>query len=543
MTVQTASTHIGQGENQGDTARSRYTALETLRAPYLERARTNSALTLPSLIPRDSNAKGQKFDIPYQSLGARGVNTLSSKFTLTLLPPNQSPFRYEISDFALEQMTKQEGLRAEVETALARIERAVAGEIEAAQHRVSANEAFKQLLVAGNCCYWVKDDGTARVYRIDRYVVRRDPDGDVREVILAEEISRDDVPEAMRMELGITPESIEKPDTSGAISPFRLFTVLRRSEDNKRWEFHQEINDTYVADSDGTYPIDAPPIFPLRLRRIDGEHYGRSYVEECVGDLNSLDVLTRAIVQGSAAAARVLFLVKPNGTARLNTVAEAPNGAVRTGNAEDVTVLQLNKYADFRVALETRTLLTESLTQAFMLNTSVQRQAERVTAEEIRYLAQELEDNHGGEYSLLAQEFLTPLINRIIAVLTRRKMIPTLPNSAVKPVIVAGMQALGRARDLQALDALVGQAAQMYGPQVFQYFNIPDLLTRRAAALGVDAKGLLKSPDQIAKEQQQAQQAQMAHTVVDRATGPAVQGMAKAVMTPKDNSAEESAEQ
>lgn len=51
---------------------------------------------------------------------------------------------------------------------------------------------------------------------------------------------------------------------------------------------------------------------------------------------------------------------------------------------------------------------------AFLLNSAVQRQGERVTAEEIRYVAGELEDTLGGVYSILAQELQLPLAKRLL---------------------------------------------------------------------------------------------------------------------------------
>jgi hypothetical protein len=108
------------------------------------------------------------------------------------------------------------------------------------------------------------------------------------------------------------------------------------------------------------YPKDKCPWLALRLTAIDNEDYGRGLVEEYLGDFKSLEALTKAITQGAAAAAKVLFLVKPNGT----TKARHRAGRVwrrREGNAEDVTVLQVEKYADFKVALELRNSLREDL--------------------------------------------------------------------------------------------------------------------------------------------------------------------------------------
>ena len=57
--------------------------------------------------------------------------------------------------------------------------------------------------------------------------------------------------------------------------------------------------------------------------RVDGEDYGRSYVEEYLGDLVSLEGLTKAIVEGASASAKTLFMVSPNGTTRAKALAES----------------------------------------------------------------------------------------------------------------------------------------------------------------------------------------------------------------------------
>ena len=45
------------------------------------------------------------------------------------------------------------------------------------------------------------------------------------------------------------------------------------------------------------------------MNHVDGESYGRGRVEEFIGDLKSLEALSQALVEGSAAAAKVVFTV------------------------------------------------------------------------------------------------------------------------------------------------------------------------------------------------------------------------------------------
>jgi hypothetical protein len=203
-------------------------------------------------------------------------------------------------------------------------------------------------------------------------------------------------------------------------------------------------------------------------------------------------------------------MVNPNGTTRMRTIAQAENTAIIEGNRQDVSVLQMDKYNDFRVAYQAMQGIEERLSQQFMLQSSVQRDAERVTAEEIRYLASELEDTLSGIYSILSQEFQLPYVNRKVDVLTKANKLPKLPDDVVKPTIVTGMEALGRGHDLRKLDLFIRGMTEALGPEVLQrYINLQDYIKRRATALGIDTEGLIKSEEQIAQEQQQAQMQQM----------------------------------
>ena len=99
-------------------------------------------------------------------------------------------------------------------------------------------------------------------------------------------------------------------------------------------------------------------------------------------------------------------------------------------------------------------LIEERLQFAFMLNTSVQRNNDRVTTE-INYVSKELDDSLGGLYSLLSQELQLPLINRLMFQMERKKALPNLPKESVRPKIVTGLEALGRSSDLQRLNTFV----------------------------------------------------------------------------------------
>ena len=392
-------------------------------------------------------------------------------------------------------------MRAEVEKAFNMIERAVMGQIEGGAMRVTAFEALKHLINDGNSLCYLPEEGGMKLFRLDRFVVSRDPMGNPLEIITKEDLAHDTMPEHVRALLPAGGESKDKN------SKCALYTWVQRSD--KFWKVHQEIHDTVIPGSYGTYPIAKSPWIPLRWSKIDGEDYGRGYVEEYIGDLKSLEALSQAIVEGSAAAAKVLFLVNPNGTTNMKVVQDAPNTAVRAGKADDVTVLQMNKFNDFKVAQGVMESIEKRISMAFLLNSSVQRNGERVTAEEIRYVASELEDGLGGVYSILSQEFQLPFVTRIMWQMERQKKLPPLPKGLVRPVITTGLEALGRGHDLTKLDTLL-QRLQPLGPEVIStYLNVGDYITRVGTSLGIDMAGLVASQEQVQASQQAAQARQM----------------------------------
>jgi hypothetical protein len=482
-----------QNEAQSGKARQRYHQLENARTPYLNRARDAAELTIPSLVPRDDHTSHTEFQTPFQGLGARGVNNLASKLLLALLPPNSPFFRLVIDDYSLKDLTEQDGMRSEVERGLNRIERAVQAEIETMAFRVDAFEALKHLLVAGNALIYTPLKGNARVFHLPRYVVKRDPEGNLLEGITKEVVAPDVLPEAIRGDVKQSMTSNEK--------TVDLFTHFYRENDKFLW--YQEAQGIRIPGTDGSAPVDKSPWMALRFTKVDGEDYGRGFVEEYLGDIASLEDLTKAIVEGSLQAARVVYLADPNGLTDEGDFAGAENGDTISGRVQDVAAFQLGKFADFRTTRELMNDITTRLSMAFMLNSAIQRPGERVTAEEIRYMAGELEDALGGVYSILSQEFQLPLVNRLMHRMERQKRLPVLPKGSVRPAVVTGMEALGRGHDLNRLSTFVRELSP-FGPELLmQTMNMRDFITRVGTSLGIDMDGLVKSEEQMAQEQQQ----------------------------------------
>ena len=495
-------------------AREAYNRLTTGRSQFLDVAVDCSELTLPYLIDRDlsSHPNHKRLITPWQSVGAKAVVTLAAKLMLALLPPQTTFFKLQVRDDKLGEEIPAE-IRSELDLSFSKMERMVMDYIAASSDRVVIHQALKHLIVGGNALVFMGKDGLKN-YPLNRFVVNRDGNGNVLEIVTKELISR----KILGMELPKKdPNSPNEEGQEGSDGDdVEVYTYVRLDQKSGRWVWHQECMDKILPDSRSTAPKNASPWLVLRFNTVDGEDYGRGRVEEFLGDLKSLEGLSQALVEGSAAAAKVVFVVSPSSTTKPATIAKAGNGAIVQGRPEDVAVIQVGKTADFGTAAQMAERLERRIGEAFMqLNV---RQSERTTAEEVRLTQMELEQQLGGIFSLLTVEFLVPYLNRTLLVLQRSKQIPNIPKDLVRPQIVAGVNALGRGQDREALTQFIMTIAQTMGPEaMMQYINPDEAIKRLAAAQGIDVLNLVKTQQQLQQEQQQAMQQQMQASLVDQA--------------------------
>ena len=142
-----------------------------------------------------------------------------------------------------------------------------------------------------------------------------------------------------------------------------------------------------------------------------------------------------------------------------------------------------------------------------MLNTAIQRPGERVTAEEIRFMAQELDAGISGLYSILSQELQLPLVRRLTHILRKKRKLPDFPNSEItgEPLIkekaVTGIEAIGRGDDRNKLVDFIQTANQALGPEaMMKFLNVEEALRRLAASGSIDTTNLVKTSEQLQQE-------------------------------------------
>lgn len=456
-----------------ETLKSQYERMTSKRSTVLEKAKRASMYTIPSLYEDNEN---ESYPNPNQSTGSMGVNNLASKIAMTLLPPNSPFFRWIGDTIKLKQQAQEAGedpelYEQEFNKNLSSLTEYVKDSIEEAGDRVAVGEGVKHLIIGGNVFFLDKPDDNLVYYSLNRYVVKRDYKGNVLKAITKESVGFEALPHDVREKVKSKYSENEDLETK----EFDIFTGFIRSKKGKipKWLVYQEVEEIPIKETRGEYPIDKPPFIACRWTAIAGKDYGRGLIEDVIGDIRSLDDVSKAVTEGAKASARVITMVNPSGLTRMKQLANARNGAIISGRKEDVTFCQTEKYHDLATAQRREETLEKKLGRVFLMAESVTRDAERVTAYEIQYMVAKLEEALGNTYSLLLMEFQKAYLTiKYHHLRMKNKDLPNINKyrgAGVKLVITTGIDALVRNNEALKKDLFfeklkqIAEVAQMLG--------------------------------------------------------------------------------
>lgn len=488
------------------TIEKRYERLKTKRTPFLERAKRFSSYTVPNLYP-DSTCYDQGDGVDttgWQSFGAQCVNNIVNKLVMTLFPPHNSFARLELTPKAISVLKEDDINVIEQSSMLINAEKEALLEHERIAGRVGLGEALEHLCVGGSTCLYMPDKGNLINYPLDRFVNRRDKSGTLLELILEESKAIDTFDPALQAIIKVKLQEKRRKLNDEEDDEVKLFTraLLR----NGFYEVEQEVLGEPVGQKYKVLPENLPFIV-LRWKTNYGEDYGRSLVEQYANDLHFIQFLSEAMAKGMILMADIKYLIKRGSTIDVDHLISSPTGEFVYGDIDDVGVLQLEKYADFTPIATVLEKYERRVGNAFMLGAAIQRNAERVTAYEIRRDAIEMEQQLGGAYSLLANTLQRPyfklLLNRIDF---------DLPPNIVSTVLLTGIEALSKMGDADKFMQWSEQmmAAAQLPPQVQERMKWGDFGQYVANQLSFDMPFMMDEKEYREYSKEKAAQQQQA---------------------------------
>lgn len=480
------------------TAASEWSRLDALRTGLIDRAERLAEITLPQVCPDDSYDSGRdSLTNGVTSLGAQLATNLNNKLMLAMFPASRPFFRLAMSEADTQDLLEKTGLTMDLLTdSLAQGERDALLQLEMSGGREGLYEAMNHLIVVGNILMDSRDKDTLCFHHLKEYVVQRDSKGVPLDIILKQQMA---VREISGEAAAYLPEHyFVNPQTVVA-----RYTWLCR--DGDKYILSEWIDDVRLPDRKfgGRYKMGDEPLHALTWRLPLKQHYGVGRVEEYFADLGTYENTSEALADGAVLASQFRWALNPAGMTRPEDFQNAENGAVFPGTSNDVSLVFANIGQQLNTVLSLSQVYERRLGAGFLMNSAVTRDAERVTAEEIRIQAQELESTLGGVYSRIARDIQIPIANWLL-----KKANLSIKGTKLRPVIITGLDALSRNADLERLLQFLSNITGLsqIPPQVRLRLQESNIITDIAAGLGINSKRYVASDDEVQQRLAQLQE-------------------------------------
>jgi len=486
------------------------------RHTILDRARQCAALTRPWILPEIGQTPDSKMPETFTSLPGRGIANLEGRLLMALYPPGTPFFRLmPAAHIRYSKDVDPQQLNA-FANALSVYELLMMAKLESSDMGSAANRrrsgfrskkraALTQILVTGDVLEQLTDDFRIRVFRRDQYVTKRDSSQEVEYHIVREKVDprtlSEEVLVAADIDMAAKGEDYEPDEVM-------LYTRCRWEPFSRVWLTEQEINGNVVAVSED--PV--PSFFATPFELAPGEDYGRGFVEANLGDVRTLNELHERLIDFAGMCSKFVPVIDYNSQIRASDLAkpsgEVIEGRVVGGQVQDVAFLSVNKGSDFQVVYQTAADKRRDLAVAMLMEADSAPKAERVTAYQIQRIATELEGALGGIYAPIADAQQVPLVERLMYLMQRQRLVPSMPRTSFEIEAQTGIAALSREADKAKLLQLLGTMAQ-FGPDAASRINVGVLFDTLLRQSGIYEPGLVKTDEQLAAEAQASVQAQL----------------------------------
>lgn len=495
-------------------AKQEFDALDGTRQTLMDRYERLAQLTIPTVLPdKEYEAERDQLTNGFSSLGSQCVTHLTNKLMNAMFAPSRPFFRLGMSNEKLAEIVAKLGVpEGDITDALAQGERDAMSELEREGCREALYEGMTHLVELGNVLMDMSGDQLVFT-GIRDYVVRRNAKGVMTCLVIREHVRFEDLEEDAQAAYSESRSC--QYDT--VVCTYKLVKLCKGMYRESFWVEDVNLGKDYA----GKYKPENLPYRALTWRLPLRQNYGVGRVEEYANDLATFDQLSEAASDGAILASQFKWVANPGGITRPEDLSLSANGSIVPGVKDDVGLVFANIGQQLQTVLAISNEYKQRLGAGFLLSSAVTRQAERVTAEEIRMQIMELESSLGGVYSRLALSIQTPLAAWLL-----KKAKVTLKGTAIKPTVITGLDALSRNGDLERMRAFLTDASQLDGlrPPTQAILNRDNILSDMAAGNGVEKGRYILPPDQQQANQQALQQnalqQQAAQNTVDAATIP-----------------------
>lgn len=497
------------------TISQKWATMDGMKGDLIRRCEQYAMWTVPSVCPQE-NEDGVEQSRGNVAIGARLVNHLANRVVDTMFPSDRPFFALALTPEASKKLVEAIGEEEKAEfaknlrTATSHAEEAAVRKLNLTAYRPVAIQAVMHQIITGNAVILRLEDGARVVYGVRDFCCVRDIRGELKQLILRDAKRFESLTPAMQELLRVKYPDMQ-PNTDCTLYSYYWF-------EKNRWHVEQSLNDIPVPNSRKSFKVVDVPVLALTWNLSRGENYGRGLVEDHASHFHNIDATTQALLDLIGIAADLKFLVDPGSGIDIDDLNIAARGSYLAGRKDDISTPDFPKRVEINLLSEAIQRWEQQLSQAFLLSSGGVRDAERVTAEEIRFYARELESAFGGLYSRLAMNWQKLEADYLISQIDF-SVYSTTGLKTFDVVVTTGLESLSRegqldslrlaVADLQMLNEVPEDVRAAINPRLFAEF----VFTNR----GVKLVEFVYTEDQM-KANQEAQMRQQEQLLAAQVT-------------------------
>ena len=488
-----------------------WTACEGKRTGLMRRVERYAALTIPKVCyPDNYDSDNTDESHDYQSIGAQAANHLSNKLMLAMFAPSRPFAKLKPGPKAKQQAQAMRLSEVQLQSFLANGEREAVAHLDNSGSRPKLFQVMRHLIITGNCLLCFEKDGL-RVLGLKRYVVKRNIKGEVMHLVIREKVRFDE------LDASIVSLLRSRYHDEAEVEHFKWV----QKQPNGSYTMSQWVNEHRLPkEFNGRWPTADLPYHAITWDLADESDYGTGLVEEYIGDLEACSVLSEATVDGAVLGTEYRWMVNPNGLTSVDDLNNSENGDALPGLPADIAPTQGGNPDALRIAELVNDKYEKRLARGFLMGSAVIRDAERVTQEEVRLTATELETAYGSVYSTLAGSLQKPVAKWLFSAIDLN-----LKGADLDVTIVTGLDALSRNGDLENFRLAMGDMSAIVAvpPELAARMKWEEVSAFVGQGRGVDLSKFIYTDAEYAEIQQQRQVQQVEQQVATAAGEAAVQ--------------------
>lgn len=477
-----------------DSIKEKFDVLKQERSNYESTWELCAQYTLPEMyLSEEVRSKGidPEDTLVGDSGGAELLSNLSGQVMKWAFPAKGAFFRYMAKEGSeLANLTKSK--RNDI---LLRLEESAMQALKDRMFSSVSLDILIGMLGLGNVVYLVpeKKGNAIQVFDLNDTVIKRSPSGIVTDIIIRE-----------CYEYRFIKDTYKKQITVKEYNDYDIVEVYTHVSLNsdKKYEVRYAI-DTEDLPYNGNYFTEHT--CPYRVSALNPKkntNYATGIVQRYLALIHKSSVYSDTATDTAVSGSLLNWLIKNGSAIDPEEFSQREQGQAFYGQKDDVTPIMADVSKHLQLTDIAHNKINQTLHRVFLMFSAIQRDAERVTAEEIRTIASRLEESHTGLKSTIGDTLQRPLAMLALHLIDDKEL--NQYKDSIDVYVVSALEAMSRNAEQDNLLVTLNDTSILnsVSPQVQEVLKTNKVIGDIFSNRGYQSSEYIKTEEEVMQERQ-----------------------------------------